>query len=142
MFCYSNDLKKDEKVDTRKYSGKFTPKLLSNKTNSFLTVHYVQFTMQTHPKCADKCKKIMKSCLNQLPKLFLKSKYKYDLPSKSSTFPRSLTRRVPSNKNHTLPKCNAFGITIQSEVLDPNVGVALGVLAQMFALCLKYCHRN
>ncbi|XP_035436676.1 sorting nexin-13 isoform X1 [Spodoptera frugiperda] len=60
-------------------------------------------------KYSDKCKKIMKSCLNQLPKLFAKSKYKFDLPNKSSTFPRSLTRRVPSNKNHTLPKCNAFG---------------------------------
>ena len=90
--------------------------------------------MQTHPKCADKCKKIMKSCLNQLPKLFLKSKHKYELPSKSSTFPRSLTRRVPSNKNHTLPKCNAFGIKFQTEVLDPNAGITLGVLVQMFAL--------
>ncbi|XP_026742611.1 sorting nexin-13-like isoform X2 [Trichoplusia ni] len=48
-------------------------------------------------KYSDKCKKIMKSCLNQLPKLFFKSKYKYDLPNKSSTFPRSLTRRVPSD---------------------------------------------
>ncbi|CAB3241984.1 unnamed protein product [Arctia plantaginis] len=60
-------------------------------------------------KYSDKCKKIMKSCLNHLPKLFFKSKVKYDLPNKFSTFPRSLARRVPSNKNHTLPKCNAFG---------------------------------
>lgn len=71
----------------------------------------------------------MKSCLNQLPKLFMKSKYKYELPSKSSTFPRSLIRRVPSNKCHTLPKCKAFGITIQSEVLDPNASTLFGVIS-------------
>ncbi|KAM3963594.1 sorting nexin-13 [Aphomia sociella] len=60
-------------------------------------------------KYSDKCKKIMKSCLNQLPRLFFKSKPKYEFPIKSSTFPRSLTRRLPSNKNHTLPKCKYFG---------------------------------
>ncbi|XP_053625405.1 sorting nexin-13-like isoform X2 [Plodia interpunctella] len=56
-------------------------------------------------KYADKCKKIVKTCLTQLPKLF-KSKYKYDVP-RASTFPRVLSRKYTSNKNHTLPKCFA-----------------------------------
>ncbi|XP_045445789.1 sorting nexin-13-like [Melitaea cinxia] len=57
-------------------------------------------------KYSEKCKRIMKTCLSQLPKLFNKTKYKYNYTNKSSTFPRSLTRRVPSNRNHTIPKCD------------------------------------
>ncbi|CAF4774890.1 unnamed protein product [Pieris macdunnoughi] len=56
-------------------------------------------------KYGEKCKRLMKTCFNQLPKLFQKSKYKYESPNKSLTFPRSLTRRIPAYKNHTIPKC-------------------------------------
>ncbi|XP_038215571.1 sorting nexin-13-like isoform X3 [Zerene cesonia] len=56
-------------------------------------------------KYGERCKRLMKTCINQLPKLFQKSKYKYESPTKSFTFPRSFTRRVPTNKNHTIPKC-------------------------------------
>ncbi|CAG9585652.1 unnamed protein product [Danaus chrysippus] len=56
-------------------------------------------------KYTEKCKKIVRSCLNQLPKIFYKNKYRNSFPTKSSTFPRSFARRVPCNKNHTIPKC-------------------------------------
>ncbi|CAH2086678.1 unnamed protein product [Euphydryas editha] len=61
--------------------------------------------MDSH-RYGEKCKRIMKTCLSQLPKIFKKTKYKYNYSNKSSTFPRSLTRRVPSNRNHTIPKCD------------------------------------
>ncbi|XP_039747355.1 sorting nexin-13-like isoform X1 [Pararge aegeria] len=73
----------------------------SNGVNS----DYVRETKPEIPKYAEKCRRIMKTCFNQLPKLFNKTKYKGNICNKSSTFPRSLTRRVPSNKNHTIPKC-------------------------------------
>ncbi|XP_073944236.1 sorting nexin-13-like isoform X2 [Choristoneura fumiferana] len=56
-------------------------------------------------KYGEKCKKIMKSCLNTLPKFFHKNRCKYEYPAKASTFPRSIVRRVPVNRSHTLPKC-------------------------------------
>ncbi|XP_072943624.1 sorting nexin-13-like isoform X2 [Epargyreus clarus] len=67
---------------------------------------------KSEKKYGDKCKRIMKTCLNQLPRLFHKSKYKYDFQSKSSTFPRTFTRRAPCNKNHTIPKCSTCGETM------------------------------
>ncbi|XP_013182447.1 PREDICTED: sorting nexin-13-like isoform X1 [Papilio xuthus] len=83
-------------------------------------------------KYADKCKKIMKSCLTQLPKLFFKSKLKYELPKKSNTFPRSFARRVPCNKNHTLPKCHMFadGIPLSSSRHNRSRSDVVGNLAQ------------
>ncbi|XP_026329121.1 sorting nexin-13-like [Hyposmocoma kahamanoa] len=63
---------------------------------------------KSEKKYSDKCKKIMKSCL-LLPKLFMKSKYRYEFPSKSSTFPRTFRRQPCTNKNHTLPKCKTCG---------------------------------
>ncbi|CAH0720669.1 unnamed protein product, partial [Brenthis ino] len=89
-----------------------------------------------NPKYSEKCKRIMKTCLSQLPKLFNKTKYKHNLSNKSSTFPRTLSRRVQTNRNHTIPKCNCEVVTPVTSRHNRSRSDIVGSFAQ------KMVHEN